>query len=83
MSMVGAYEYRLTWYKPEFCHQAHPRGYWGQSIIHALYETSAEIFKVLPSLFEEITNVEACLIIASSVFIATTVVVEDPFLIFL
>ena len=54
-----------------------------ESIIYILCETDAEIFKVLPSLFKEITNVEACLVInASSVFVATSVVVEDPFFYF-
>ena len=54
-----------------------------ESIIHVLCEKGAKIFKALPSLFEEITNVEAYLVTASSVFVATSAAVEDPFFPFL
>ena len=50
-----------------------------ESIIHVLCETSVEIFKALPSLFEEITNVEACLVTPSSIFVAIAVAVESLF----
>ena len=50
-----------------------------ESIIYALYEIGVEIFKVLPPLFEEITNAEACLVTASLIFAATTIAVEDFF----
>ena len=48
-----------------------------ESIIRVLCETGAQIYKILPSLFEDITNAEARLVTASLVFVAPVAAMES------